>query len=125
MIATCATDRRRPGAELGLRRFASYQAAVASVAALGRERSEIYFLDERHFGFAVGPSAKGSVDAEMAECLQTVNDAPTSHFSTVYRWSARTYLLKNLPSATALWNLEDAPATDHSFPSFPHEFSKH
>jgi len=54
VVTSCATDRRRPGSELGLRRFASYQTAVAAIAALQQKHSRIYFLDERHFGFAIG-----------------------------------------------------------------------
>jgi phospholipid/cholesterol/gamma-HCH transport system ATP-binding protein len=125
VVVTCATDRRRPGSELGLRRFASYQAAVAAVGTLRGERSQIYFLDERHFGFAVGTTAANCVASEIAECLRPVNETPASVWTTSYRWSARSYLIKSLSTPSALWSLEDLPATDLSTTPFSHELSKH
>lgn len=114
VVATCATERRRPGSELGLRRFVSYQAAVAAVAALSRVRSDIYFLDERHFGLAVGANTAGVTIAEIDACLRKVNTESASISSTSYQWSARSYRLANLSSPSALWGLEDLPLADHT-----------
>lgn len=114
VVATCAAEHRRPGAELGLRRFASYQAAVACVARLRRARSEIYFLDERHFGFAVGNGTAGPTAAEIAECLQSVNEAVPVGAATRYLWTAQSFPLASVPNPTALWSLDDLsgkPAT--------------
>ncbi|MBI4622845.1 MAG: ATP-binding cassette domain-containing protein [Verrucomicrobia bacterium] len=110
VVVTCTTERRRPGSELGLRRFASYQAAVAGVSRLQRARSEIYFLDERHFGFAVGADSAGSVHEQIAACLQPANDAAASDAAAHYVWSARSYPLARLPDPAALWNLVDLPS---------------
>lgn len=114
VVATCATERRRPGSELGLRRFVSYQAAVAAVAGVSRVRSDIYFLDERHFGLAVGANTAGATIAEIDDCLRKVNTESASVSSTSYQWSARSYKLANLPSPSALWSLEDLPMADYT-----------
>lgn len=117
VVATCATERRRPGSELGLRRFVSYQAAVAAVAALSSVRSDIYFLDERHFGLAVGANTAGATIAEIDACLRKVNTESSSVSSTSYQWSARSYRLATLPSPAAIWSLEDLPLADHAVPT--------
>jgi phospholipid/cholesterol/gamma-HCH transport system ATP-binding protein len=110
VVVSCATERRRPGSELGLRRFASYQAAVAGMSQLHRTRSQIYFLDERHFGFGVGPGDSETVAEEIEQCLKGVNAQATSAHATRYRWSARSYKLSSVPHPSALWTLEDQAA---------------
>jgi phospholipid/cholesterol/gamma-HCH transport system ATP-binding protein len=107
VVVSCATERRRPGSELGLRRFASYQAAVAGLANLKRKRSQIYFLDERHFGFGVGPGEAETVTDEIELCLKPVNDQAAASHVTRYIWSARSYRLSAVPNPSALWTLED------------------
>jgi hypothetical protein len=110
-VVTCATTRYRPGSELGLRRFASYKAAVACIAALKRQRSDIYFFDERHFGFAVCGEDSDRVISEIDECLKPANHPATDAGSTRYQWSARTYQLAGVRSPAALWSLKDVLAT--------------
>jgi ABC-type proline/glycine betaine transport system ATPase subunit len=107
VVASCATERRRPGSELGLRRFASYQTAVAAVAALKQKHSQIYFLDERHFGFGIGSEDTEALTAEIDQALQDVNEHSTSRHVTRYRWSARSYRLAAVANPAALWTLED------------------
>jgi phospholipid/cholesterol/gamma-HCH transport system ATP-binding protein len=107
VVVSCATERRRPGSELGLRRFASYQEAVGGMAQLLRTHSQIYFLDERHFGFALGPGAADTVTDEIEQCLKGVNEQATGTQATRYRWSARTYRMADVPNPSALWMLED------------------
>jgi phospholipid/cholesterol/gamma-HCH transport system ATP-binding protein len=107
VVVSCATERRRPGSELGLRRFASYQAAVAGMANLKRTRSQIYFLDERHFGFGVGPGEAETVTDEIEQCLKPVNEQATASHITRYIWSARSYPLTTVPNPAVLWTLED------------------
>lgn len=107
VVVSCATERRRPGSELGLRRFASYQAAVGGMSELRRTRSKIYFLDERHFGFAVGPGDAETVTEEIEQCLKAANEQAQSSFVTRYRWSARSYRLADVPNPSILWTLED------------------
>jgi hypothetical protein len=109
VVVTCTTERRRPGSELGLRRFASYQAAVAGVSRLQRARSEIYFLDERHFGFAAGADSAGAMNEQIAACLRPTNDTASLDAAARYVWSARSYPLARLPDPAALWNLVDLP----------------
>lgn len=111
VVVTCATERRRPGAELGLGRFASYQAAVASAVHLQRKRSEIYFLDERHFGFAVGADGVGPAAAEVAACLRPVNEAGSAEAATRYLWTAKSFPLTSVPNPAALWSMGDLPGT--------------
>ncbi|HEU5080980.1 MAG TPA: ATP-binding cassette domain-containing protein [Opitutaceae bacterium] len=109
VVVSCATERRRPGSELGLRRFASYQEAVASVSALPRRHSQIYFLDERHFGLGVEAKDPEPVVDEIENYLKPLNDhAAASHTNTTrYRWSARSYRLSAVPNPSTLWILED------------------
>ena len=107
VVANCATERRRPGSELGLRRFVSYREAVTAVAGIAKKHSQIYFLDERHFGFAVAGTDVESVQSE-AECtLQAVSDRPDLKNITHYHWGARAYQLANVHSPAALWTLEE------------------
>jgi phospholipid/cholesterol/gamma-HCH transport system ATP-binding protein len=107
VVVSCATERRRPGSELGVRRFAGYQAAVAAIGELHRKRGKIYFLDERHFGFAVGPADTDTVIDEVEQCLKPLNEQSTPSIVTRYRWSARTYRLADVPNPSILWSLED------------------
>jgi phospholipid/cholesterol/gamma-HCH transport system ATP-binding protein len=107
VVTSCATDRRRPGSELGLRRFASYQTAVAAVTALRQKHSNIYFLDERHFGFGIGGEDAAALLVEIDQALQAVNEQTTSKHITRYRWSARSYRLSSVANPAALWTLED------------------
>jgi phospholipid/cholesterol/gamma-HCH transport system ATP-binding protein len=111
VVVTCATERLRPGAELGLRRFASFQAAVTGVAKLPRARSDIYFLDERHFGFAAAPDSAGRLHDEIVECLRPANEAAASDPATRYVWSARSYPLATLLDPALLWSVVDLPNT--------------
>lgn len=106
VVTSCATERRRPGSELGLRRFASYQTAVAAMATLNRKYSKIYFLDERHFGFGINGESE-ALTTEIDRALQAVNDQETSRHVTRYRWSARSYRLADVANPAALWILED------------------
>lgn len=107
VVVSCATERRRPGSELGLRRFASYQAAVQGMAQLQRRHSQMYFLDERHFGFGVGPGDAETSVEDIEDCLKTANGQAKSTFATRYRWSARTYKLSEVSNPGVLWTLED------------------
>ncbi len=107
IVVSCATERRRPGSELGLRRFASYQAAVACMKDLHRPHGEIYFLDERHFGFGVGPGETDTVTEEVDAALKAVNEKSTTSQTTRYRWSANAYRLAMVPNPATLWILED------------------
>jgi len=109
VVANCATERRRPGSELGLRRFASYREAVTAVAGIRPKHSQIYFLDERHFGFGVGGADPDSVRGEIDRALQAVSDgtAPTVKPLTQYRWNAHSYRMADVVNPTALWTLED------------------
>ena len=107
VVTSCATERRRPGSELGLRRFASYQNAVAAMAALQQKHSQIYFLDERHFGFGVGADDTDALTAEIDQALQVANEQETSRHVTRYRWTARSYRLSAISNPAALWTLED------------------
>jgi phospholipid/cholesterol/gamma-HCH transport system ATP-binding protein len=110
VVVSCATERRRPGSELGLRRFASYQAAVAGISNLQRKHSQIYFLDERHFGFGVGPGDAESLIDEIELCLKPANEQATSFHVTRYIWSARAYRLDIVQNPSVLWTLEDQAA---------------
>lgn len=110
VVVGCVTEHCRSGSELGLRRFASHQAALAGLAALRRARSEIYFLDERHFGFATGPDTSIRLDEEIAACLQAANAAEPADAATRYVWRPRLYRLAEVGSADSLWNLADLPA---------------
>ncbi|HRE81157.1 MAG TPA: ATP-binding cassette domain-containing protein [Opitutaceae bacterium] len=112
IVATCATERRRPGSDLGLKRFVSYREAVSSVKDLAREGSSIYFLDERHFGFAVKSKPDQPPLAQVLRSLKELNDAQPLTVMTSYQWSARSYRLAALPSPSALWTLEDLPSAD-------------
>jgi len=107
VVVSCATERRRPGSELGLRRFASYQAAVACIHELKRPHGQIYFLDERHFGFGVGPAETDTVVEEIDSALKPVNDLSTPAQATRYRWSANSYRLAMVSNPATLWILED------------------
>jgi len=106
-LVTCATDHRRPGSELGLRRFASFRAAVNAVASLQRSRSKIYFLDERHFGFAVGNGVAG----EIAACLQPVNETDPAEATTRYQWTSKSFPLAGVPNPAALWSVDEPHGT--------------
>ena len=112
ILARCATERRRPGSDLGLKRFVSYREAVASVAEIARDGSSIYFLDERHFGFAVKSKPDRPPLAAVAQSLRDLNAAQPLTVLTSYQWSARSYRLNSLPSPSALWTLEDLPALE-------------
>ena len=107
VVVSCATERRRPGSELGLRRFAGYQAAVAAVGSLTLKRSEIYFLDERHFGFGVDSGGSDAVTDQVDACLRPVNEQWTASDVTRYRWSSRAYRLSTVGNPAVLWTLED------------------
>jgi phospholipid/cholesterol/gamma-HCH transport system ATP-binding protein len=107
VVASCTTERRRPGSELGLRRFVSYREAVAAVAAISRQHSEVYFLDERHFGFAIGGASQDAVQAEAEGILQSVSDGSNLRNITRYHWGARAYKLPDVTSPSALWILEE------------------
>jgi phospholipid/cholesterol/gamma-HCH transport system ATP-binding protein len=107
VVASCTTERRRPGSELGLRRFVSYREAVAAVAAISRQHSEVYFLDERHFGFAIGGSSPEAVQAEAEGILQALSDGSNLRNITRYHWGARAYRMPDVNSPAALWTLEE------------------
>ena len=107
VVVSCATERRRPGSELGLRRFAGYQAAVAAMECLKLKRSEIYFLDERHFGFGVNSQGSEGVNDEVDACLRPVNEQWTASDVTRYRWNSRAYPLSTVANPAVLWTLED------------------
>jgi phospholipid/cholesterol/gamma-HCH transport system ATP-binding protein len=107
VVANCATERRRPGSELGLRRFVSYREAVAAVDRIGRKHSQVYFLDERHFGFAIGGTDAESVRAEAEGLLQAVSDGSNLKNITRYHWGAHAYKLPYVLSPAALWTLEE------------------
>lgn len=107
VVVSCATERRRPGSELGLRRFAGYQAAVGAIAGFRRKRSEIYFLDERHFGFAVESADAADLAEEVDAELRPVNETWTASHVTRYRWNCRSYRMADVPNPVALWTLED------------------
>ncbi len=109
VVISCATARRRPGSELGLRRFASYQAAVAGIGRLKLARSEIYLLDERHFGFAVGAGVASGVDDQIAASLQAANESAATDPVARYTWSARSHALARVPDPESLWSLVDHP----------------
>lgn len=112
IVVGCATERRRPGSELGLRRFASYQGAIAGVSGIALHHSKMYFLDERHFGFGIRAS-EGDAEAviEIVEqSLQAVNEQAAAGDVTRYRWSARAYPLVSLTNPATLWTLEDKAA---------------
>jgi len=112
IVATCVTERRRPGSDLGLKRFASYREAVATTASIAKDGSSIYFLDERHFGFAVKSNPTQPSLTEISNCLRALNDAQPLTVLTSYHWSARSYRLNGLPSPSALWTLEDLPSIE-------------
>lgn len=125
VVATCTTQRPRPGAELGLRRFASYQAAVAGVSSLRRPRSEIYFLDERHFGFAASADSERDLADELTACLGPANEAASANAAARYTWSARCHPLATLPDPSALWGVVEFPNTIAPFSlRSPHELAK-
>ncbi len=107
VVVSCATERRRPGSELGLRRFASYQAAVATLHDIPQKHSQIYFLDERHFGFGISDQGREGLTEEMDQHLVAVNRLTTSAHVTRYVWSARAYLMKTISNPATLWTLED------------------
>ena len=107
VVANCATDRRRPGSELGLRRFAGYREAVVAAAAIPTKHSQIYFLDERHFGFAISAPDPESARAEVDRALQAINDQATPKHVTRYRWSTHAYRLADIANPIALWTLEE------------------
>jgi phospholipid/cholesterol/gamma-HCH transport system ATP-binding protein len=113
VVVSCATERRRPGSELGLRRFASYQAAVAAVSALPHVHSQIYFLDERHFGFGVGGTDTDTdvLTSEIDRGLESVNEQTSGQHVTRYRWSARSYRTASVANPANLWTLEDQADT--------------
>ncbi|MBL9208714.1 MAG: ATP-binding cassette domain-containing protein [Opitutaceae bacterium] len=110
VVASCETERRRPGSDLGLRRFASYQAAVAAITQLPQKHSQLYFLDERHFGFGLGGSDVEALTAEVDDALKVVNAQTAQAYTTRYRWSSRTYRLADVPNPASLWILEDQAA---------------
>jgi energy-coupling factor transporter ATP-binding protein EcfA2 len=107
VVASCTTERRRPGSELGLRRFVSYREAVAAVTSISRQHSEVYFLDERHFGFAIGGASPEAVRAEAEAILQEVSDGSNFRNITRYHWGAHAYRLPDVPSPANLWILEE------------------
>jgi len=107
VVASCATERRRPGAELGLRRFVSYREAVAAVAAISRQHSDVYFLDERHFGFAIAGASPEAVQEEAEGLLRAVSDGSNLRNITRYHWGARAYKLPDVANPSALWTLEE------------------
>jgi len=107
VVASCTTERRRPGSELGLRRFVSYREAVVAVAAIGRQHSEVYFLDERHFGYAISGKDEESVQTEAEQLLRTVSDGSNLKNITRYHWGGRAYKLGYVLSPAALWILEE------------------
>ncbi len=111
VVTSCATERRRPGSELGLRRFASYQNAVSAMSALRQKHSQIYFLDERHFGFGVMADDTDALTAEIDQALEVANEQEASRHITRYRWTARSYRLSAIANPTALWTLEDQAET--------------
>lgn len=117
VVATCATKRYRPGSELGLRRFASYKAAAASIASLQRERSDIYLLDERHFGFAVRGEDSTRMIEEITACFGPANEAAAGTGSTRYQWSARIYPVADIRNPASLWSLKDVPVPDTTTPT--------
>jgi hypothetical protein len=108
-VATCATDRRRPGSELGLRRFISYREAVTAAAGIKQKHSQIYFLDERHFGFGIGTAGTEPDLGEVDRALQAANELGASKSITTYHWTARFHELAQVASPAALWTLEDHP----------------
>ncbi len=107
VVANCATERRRPGSELGLRRFVSYREAVTAVAGIERKHSQVYFLDERHFGFAVGGVEADSVQAEAERLLQAVSDGSNLKNITRYHWGTNAYRMAEVFSPATLWTLEE------------------
>jgi phospholipid/cholesterol/gamma-HCH transport system ATP-binding protein len=107
VVASCTTERRRPGSELGLRRFVSYREAVTAVAAIGRRHSGVYFLDERHFGYAISSENEQAVQTEAEQLLRTVSDGSNLRTITRYHWGARAYKLGDVPSPASLWTLEE------------------
>lgn len=110
VVVSCAAEHCRSGSELGLRRFASYQAVLAGLATLRRSRSEIYFLDEQHFGFATGPDTSARLDEEITACLQPVNAAGSADAASHYVWRPRSYRLAGIDGPDALGGLADPPA---------------
>lgn len=117
IVASCATERRRPGSDLGLRRFSSYQSAVAAITQLRQKHSQIYFLDERHFGFALGGSDVEALTAEVDDALKAVTEQTTQAYVTRYSWTARLYRLADVPNPATLWILEDQAAAAPATPS--------
>jgi phospholipid/cholesterol/gamma-HCH transport system ATP-binding protein len=118
IVANCATERRRPGSELGLRRFVSYKEAVAAVGSIGQKHSQVYFLDERHFGFAIEGKDPESVRAEVERVLQSVSDGSSSNLRNItrYRWGTHVYQLAYVLSPAALWTLEENAAAANPHP---------
>jgi phospholipid/cholesterol/gamma-HCH transport system ATP-binding protein len=112
VVTSCATEHRRPGSDLGLRQFASYQHAVAAVTALQQKHSQIYLLDERHFGFGIGGEDADALINEIEHALDSVNEEATSKYNTCYRWTARSYRLSSVANPAALWTLEDQAEID-------------
>jgi phospholipid/cholesterol/gamma-HCH transport system ATP-binding protein len=108
VVASCATDRRRPGSELGLRRFASYKEAVTAASSIPAKHSQVYFLDERHFGFAVAGTDTDVVKGEVDRALEALNQQVAPRNVTRYRWTAHAYRMVDVQNPASLWTLEDA-----------------
>ena len=117
VVANCATDRRRPGSELGLRRFAGYRDAVAAAAHIEPNHSQIYFLDERHFGFGISAADGDAARTEVDRALQVINDQATPNHVTRYRWSTHSYALAVVANPMSLWTLEEE--AEHPEPTVP------
>jgi energy-coupling factor transporter ATP-binding protein EcfA2 len=107
VVANCTTDRRRPGSELGLVRFAAYREAVAAAAGIQPEHSHVYFLDERHFGFGIRAPDTDATRAAVDRVLQVINDHATPEHVTRYRWSTHSYRMAAVANPTSLWSLEE------------------
>lgn len=109
VVVSCQTERRRPGSELGLRRFAQFRAAAERLAGLRWTISPVYLLDERHFGFAVtaGVDPDETVEREIDGRLRDVATAGSGAWDARYRWEPRVHSLADLPRPEELWAVND------------------
>jgi phospholipid/cholesterol/gamma-HCH transport system ATP-binding protein len=124
VVANCATDRRRPGSELGLSRYVGYRDAVTAASGIQQKHSQIYFLDERHFGFGISAADPEAAQAEVDRALHVINGQVTPKDVTRYRWSTHSYRLADVANPMSLWTLEEQAEQSENPVQLPHEHAK-
>lgn len=104
VLISCVTEGRRPGSELGLQRFQCMRRAVAAVSDLPGRDASSYFIDDRHFGFAI---AKDGMSPEAIEATLTeAHTSRQSHATARYRWQVRCLELADNASPETIWGLQ-------------------